>query len=460
MSGMILTSGRYLRDYLERPDYFGIVYRGQHSKLEKFLADPEQAELINLPISSNGGQTLLHVAAFGNANEPTLQMLFDANSDVTIEDISGRDPFSIAANSGDPLVVAAFLKRPLVKQLLFAHPDNNDRSPLHAICMPGSSIREKRRGADLAASFQLILKCYEPENIVFALHKNDKFGISPIRYAKHFGYTEILEVYSDMGYDIEAIPAIDPNNQALAVDYWGRPSCGLMAAAFDNDYDTVDRILSAPTSNNDPNTPNTQFGDRNAFHYAVCGGSDKVVYRFLQDKRTNINAIAKNGSTALHFAASRGHAPVMQVLLTIPDIRQEIMVKDDAENTALHALAMNKFDDGTRLQTIDLLVEAGIDVFALNNDGLTALDVARLRGNEKVAEKLAHLMLEQYMPKCGCLADLNIGESVLNAARSVKSMLFGSTVKRAATKILPKTEPALDDISMLKPPKLKRLTNG
>lgn len=471
MSGMILTSGRYLRDYLDRPEYFGIVYRGQNAKLQNYLANPEQAALVNLPISTNGNQTLLHVAAYGNADAQTVGLLLKANADLIFEDTAGRVPFSIAANAGDPAIVEAFLKSPLVRQLLFSHPDKNDRTPLHAICMPGSSIKEKRRGADLAASFVLILKAYQPENVIFALHRNDKFGISPIRYAKHFGYTEILDVYAEMGYDIEAIPAIDPHSPALAEDYWGRPSCGLMTAAFDNDYATVDKILSSPNPSNDPNTPNKQFGNRNAFHYAVCGGSDKVVYRFLQDPRTNVNAVAVNGSTALHFAGSRGHAPVMQVMLANADIRNNVNVKDTAGNTALHALAMNKIDDSTRLQTLELLVAAGIDVHAVNADGLNALDVARLRGNDKVADKLATVMMDQYMPSCGCLGALNIGERVINAARSVKSLMFSSTTRHASARVNPQVDPTMPllekkspdkdpELSKLVKPMLRRLIAG
>lgn len=403
----------YNLDYLGRHSFrnlFKNVYIGASAKVSEAIEIFKQfgaekvAEYINTPIRTNGGQTLLHAACYGSGKEAvaTIDLLIKNGADLLAEDNSGRTAFDIAANAGDPDVIEYFLKLPVVRELLIGHPDSNDRTPLHALCMPGSSPKEKRRGMLLVESLLKILACYRTkEEKIKALQTKDRFNITPLMYAKRSGFEEILEVAEKLGISREDIPDIDfrdPIQRAgLDVDYYGRPYSKLMEYAFEGKDKQVAGILSFPTNANNPTLANYQFGNRNAFHYAICGlGTPETVRLVMVDRRNNPLAVDSNGSHALHFGAARGNKAVMEMLLSNRYIRKRLINKTDNYGmTPLHALAMS-FGGDTRLETIDLLVtKHGANLFAKNIDGLTPFDVAMECGNGDVARHLSVLMDQQ-----------------------------------------------------------------
>ncbi|CAH0479347.1 unnamed protein product [Peronospora belbahrii] len=89
------------------------------------------------------------------------------------------------------------------------------------------------------------------------------------------------------------------------------------------------------------------------------------------------------GTTPLMIAASKKYgADTVRGLL---DLGADLHVTDTGkhQNTALHYAAYNN-----RVVQLELLLEAGADVLALNGKGHTALDVARLRGRKEAAAAL------------------------------------------------------------------------
>lgn len=385
MSGMIFD---YSLSYDGRVPFFGDVYYGRIDKLKDEFADPKKAKLINLQMQPQGGQTVGHVAVFGQTNVATIKFLVENGADLTLEDSSGRTILDVAANAADPEVIQYLLLAPFVKSSVRMHIDKLKRTPLHAVCMPGSSPHEKQRGLKLSASVGLILNQKSLEEQKLALATPDVFGITPLMYAKHFGYTEIIS-FCDQAEGLYSgeIPSIPANHPALDLDYWGRPTSGLMEAAFDKDEVKVAEILKIPTNANNPNLTNPQFCNQNALHYAVRGGTAKIVDMILQDPRTNPLAVDNFASNALHFAGARGNAAIMQMLLLNAPIKNNVNIKDVYGMTALHALA-TATKDQSRLDALELLIAAGADLFAKNNNGHTAYDIAKLLGNTAVAERL------------------------------------------------------------------------
>ncbi|HSX20741.1 MAG TPA: ankyrin repeat domain-containing protein, partial [Gammaproteobacteria bacterium] len=424
----------YALDYYGRPSYFSRVYAKKNDELQTMLADVQHRALINTPVRTQGGQTVAHVACYGSADRETVEILYDAGADFSITDNMGRLPFHIAANAGDPAIVALILDRVraspsaspttlellknkdlasgavrLLKRKLVSTTDNLDRTALHAVCMSGSSVSEKRRDADLILCLQTMLSVYdEASSKVEALTYRDEFNITPLMYAKHFGYTEILEYAQTLEIDLDEIQAIPLQHPALSVDYFGRNA--VMEAAFGkifaNDVDIseefLQRALQHPNNANDPTTGNMQTGSRNSLHYAVGGGTPAKLRMVLTDSghgRTNVLAVDVNGSTPLHFAASRGNRLIMTALMEQPKICNNINRTDNFGMTALHALAMTVNTDASiieqRLDCLQQLIENGVDLFIKNNNGHTALDVARIRVNQPVIDMLSPLMAQE-----------------------------------------------------------------
>ncbi|CEG41511.1 hypothetical protein L914_06165 [Plasmopara halstedii] len=90
-----------------------------------------------------------------------------------------------------------------------------------------------------------------------------------------------------------------------------------------------------------------------------------------------------NGTTALMVAAMKknGADPVRALI----DVGADLEATDEGKrrSTALHYAAYHN-----RVAQLELLLNAGANVFALNGKGHTALDVARLRGRKEAAAAL------------------------------------------------------------------------
>ncbi|ETI49998.1 hypothetical protein F443_06348 [Phytophthora nicotianae P1569] len=89
------------------------------------------------------------------------------------------------------------------------------------------------------------------------------------------------------------------------------------------------------------------------------------------------------GTTPLMVAASKKYGT--ETVRALIDLGADLDATDKGkhQNTALHYAAYKN-----RIAQLELLLEAGADLFALNGKGHTALDVARLRGRKEAAAVL------------------------------------------------------------------------
>jgi ankyrin repeat protein len=103
----------------------------------------------------------------------------------------------------------------------------------------------------------------------------------------------------------------------------------------------------------------------------------------LLGKGASINAISRNGEkvTPLHSAlANRNNAAVAQILI---DHGADLTLRQSAGMTPLHYAAANGLE-----AIVKNLISRGVDLFARDNDGKTAGDIAREKGCNSVAELL------------------------------------------------------------------------
>ena len=94
---------------------------------------------------------------------------------------------------------------------------------------------------------------------------------------------------------------------------------------------------------------------------------------------TGVDAVI--GNTALHWAAAKGHAETLQVLLEA-GARPEVRNKGDS--TALHSASLNG-----HVACIKALLRAGVDPEEKDEFGDSALSLAQRTGNAEVVEALS-----------------------------------------------------------------------
>jgi ankyrin repeat protein len=130
---------------------------------------------------------------------------------------------------------------------------------------------------------------------------------------------------------------------------------------------------------------NTRFHMTTRRRTVLCGRYPEVVAS-LVEKGAEPHKADKGGRTALHWAAFRGHLPVLEVLLGCSEVQQGLDVKDGRGRTALHLAALA----GSAV-CLETLVRAGANVHAADGEGLTALHVAAANGCEEVVDALLEL---------------------------------------------------------------------
>ena len=81
-----------------------------------------------------------------------------------------------------------------------------------------------------------------------------------------------------------------------------------------------------------------------------------------------VNLQNKNGYSALHRAASSGHADITSLLI---DASAQVDLRDNEGSTPLHYAALSGQTD-----VISLLIDANCDVFSQDYNGNTPFDVA------------------------------------------------------------------------------------
>ena len=136
-----------------------------------------------------------------------------------------------------------------------------------------------------------------------------------------------------------------------------------------------------------------------ALHEAAQNGHDQIV-TFLLDNRYNMKSEIEEGMTPLAVAAFAGQSNVVQVLL---DRGANPLKKNSEGQTLVSQLAdlqrENSLD--SHVDTIQVLLKAGIAIDDMDRSGRSALHYAMRMGNLKIAKELlnsdANPNLQDYM---------------------------------------------------------------
>ena len=125
-------------------------------------------------------------------------------------------------------------------------------------------------------------------------------------------------------------------------------------------------------------------------HVAGCGQPEMMSWLINKMQADPTESFTEKKASALHMAAVSGRAGNCQVLLSTGKV--PVNVRDDNMCTPLHGACMEGLaasKEESQLAVVKVLIEAGADVKAKNNNGLSPVEEARRHGRSKIVEYLA-----------------------------------------------------------------------
>ena len=199
---------------------------------------------------------------------------------------------------------------------------------------------------------------------------NEKW--TALHYAANRGHIKIVKALLDRGATITATT----NTKETA----------LHRAAGGHGYIEVVKVLLDRGAIIDATT-HTKL---TALDWAARDGHVGVV-KVLLDRGATVDATTDEKWTALHYATNRGHIKVVKALLERGTSTRIIDAVGKSGDTALHCAARCIRRDA---KIIQLLLNNGANTDRKNNNGETALDIARQRGWERgmtLLTSIAHI---------------------------------------------------------------------
>ncbi|GLJ28267.1 hypothetical protein SUGI_0555530 [Cryptomeria japonica] len=273
--------------------------------------------------------------------------------DVTFQ---GDTPLHIAARQGHQDIAGWILK----EKPSFAGARNNDNCrPLHEAAKCGN--------ADL-------VKILLQQKKSCAFHYN-KFGETPLVIACKYGHKETVELLLQANSNKNAIGWYRSIREAAYREYTGATS-HLHAAVNGRNPEIVKAILDDSAWHSDLMTKKDKYG-RCAVHVAAMKGLSDIIAEFMFRMPDCLEIRAWDQKSVLHIAVEYNQTEIVRIILANKGEERvkELVIRDHDvfHNTALHLAAKN----GVDLQLLELLLPfPGVDVNALNDEGMSAVDIA------------------------------------------------------------------------------------
>ena len=312
---------------------------------------------------NDANSTNLHFAA-QNGDLPTVEKLLKEGADILAVDHKGNTPLHLAAQNGCFSTVKKLLEEADILAV-----DHKGNTPLHLAVQNGH--------------LSTVKKLLEEEADILAV---DHKGNTPLHLAASDGDFEtmnfLIEYISDF-FDI-----INQGN--------GRGSSIMHIVALYGSREDIEYLLEKGADiaavDHEDNTP---------LHYAVLAGNSQAI-EILSNSET-LNSSNKMEHTALDLVLSAKRFGVVEKLIELgaksnffdehgvqmvmqEDNGERLSINGDDLNRPLHIVTLNSIK--SRHAYIELLLDAGADVNALNQHGNTALHYAALKGDKEAVRIL------------------------------------------------------------------------
>lgn len=249
-----------------------------------------------------------------------------------------------------------------------------------------SSTPPVRQGlADAAASGNLdtVKDLIEYKNV--SPSATDKKGYSCLQHAANRGNHEIVQYLGNKEADTKYL---DPG-KATALHH----------AAFRGHIEIVRYLVE--TKGDDVNLKSAK-GYTPLERASFSGHIDVVKYLIAQNADPAL--AAESGDTPLHSASFKGNTEVVKYLVSLDKV--DVNAKEARGFTALHYAVYSNSND-----SVTALIEAGADVNAVSNDGLSVLAIAEMTQNAPVIKALKDKGAVQAAPAEATVEDAGVSEA-------------------------------------------------
>ena len=412
--------------------YLKEVRKGHRPSLMKLLTeckyDPET-------VQNNKGETLLHLACQDGHLDIIRTLVEVFNCSWNVPDAFGNSPVHTACANNQLKVVAYFCEGSSHSQSIISVNDSGD-TLLHAACRSGSVplVRYVIQNACLGGDwyFPLKLNQYNDDTLSFIfLVKNNlkkmpstnlvlqnNAGLTPIHTACSSGHLDILRLFFTdvkLCFDIN-LPPLIPSLLAIAcklkdykvLDYLHDVSHNGVDTSLEHVILQVERPSSSFQIGLGIAIPNESV----LFHATRCANYD--LFNHLVSRHQSFNIINERGDTLLHAACVSCDIKMVKFIFDfLRKLKEDDMIheKNSVGNTCLHLAC-----EWGSLEITKLLIERGLKLNAVNNDGETPFHLSISHKRKDIFEYL--------LDQCPTDIDINAvtgkgkGETPLHIATS------------------------------------------
>lgn len=387
------------------PLHWSVVVGKAGAKGVQIITKSHKALMESLDVPDTDAMTPLHWASFHN-NPKACELLLRNGASAKVVDVDGKSPLHWVVGSSNALCVRVLTKYD--KDAINGR-DAGMRTALHLSVSENKpdivSALVNVSGCDVDAQddtgrtplhWAAGLNHHICAQILLRAQCNNKIldvdGAAPVHYAAQHDFMETVKLLSD------SLNLFDQNGATPLM--W--------AAASGNDLAVADLLQFGATCDT------VDASGRTALHIAAFGGNSKCVALLLDVQPDFISAADSNGQTALFSASSEGQTDAVNLLLsrgadaTIIDTDKRnaahwaainghleplhlvataaietLSTADDRGETVLHYASFFG-----RLEIIQYLIEAGVDLNDADREGITALHWAALKGNKEIVQRL------------------------------------------------------------------------
>ena len=318
--------------------------------------------------------TALHVAV---AHADVVQVLIDAGADIETKNTDGHSPLLLASLSGELTTVKMLVEAGADVRatddcgstcLLLAAFDGHTDTVRYLVSVPEVDLNHQ--DSDNCTALHLAVEENHPDMVQVLIdagadiETKDSDGSTCLFLAVGNGQTDIVRY-------LVGLPEVDLHQQGNRNDV-------VLHLAVSRKHADVVKVLIAAGAD-----VGGKYNGRSPLHIACASGALANV-KMLVEAGADVSATDPTRETCLIIAAYHGHTEIVSYLVGLPEV--DLNHHGSTNFTALHFAVQYKHAD-----VVQLLIDAGADVNAIERNGQTCFFLAVGHGHTDIVRYLVGL---------------------------------------------------------------------